>query len=476
VVANRLRITVLITVALVNLATLGAGAAVAGLLPARLALWDIPRVRAVPLAQERPPLAPARPAAPATGRGLTAALARLVSAAALGSHVGVTVTDLASGAVLYSAGGASAAAPASSQKLATAAAALAAVGAGTTFTTSVVRGVTPGSIVLVGGGDPTLAAGRPPAAGYPRPASLRSLAAQAARWLRAHGEAAVRLSYDTTLFTGPAMAPGWTPSYVSTGNVTPISALEVDQGRLTPGGKPEDADNPLNYRARSLNPAADAARAFASFLTADGIQVRATSPGRALAGATRVAAVHSPAVSALVDWMLRESNNVIAEDLARHVALATRRPASFSGAAAAVTAVLARLGISSGVHLVDGSGLSPDNRLTPDVLARLVTLAGGPDGGALRPIIAALPVAGFSGTLAPGQSVFGSFGRPALGMVRAKTGNLTTVASLTGVADDVSGQALGFAFMADKIPSGGLSRATTVLDQMATTLTSCGCH
>ena len=41
VVANRLRITVLTTVALLNLGTLGAGVAVAGLLPARLALWDL---------------------------------------------------------------------------------------------------------------------------------------------------------------------------------------------------------------------------------------------------------------------------------------------------------------------------------------------------------------------------------------------------------------------------------------------------
>ena len=37
----------------------------------------------------------------------------------------------------------------------------------------------------------------------------------------------------------------------------------------------------------------------------------------------------------MVEQMLLESNNVIAENLARHVALATGRPASFAGGAAA---------------------------------------------------------------------------------------------------------------------------------------------
>ena len=62
-VANRLRITVVSTVALLNLATLGAGVAVAGLLPARLARWDIPRVAAAPLVTGGPALpGPARQA------------------------------------------------------------------------------------------------------------------------------------------------------------------------------------------------------------------------------------------------------------------------------------------------------------------------------------------------------------------------------------------------------------------------------
>jgi D-alanyl-D-alanine carboxypeptidase/D-alanyl-D-alanine-endopeptidase (penicillin-binding protein 4) len=388
----------------------------------------------------------------------------------------VAVTDLASGSVLFARAAGAPATPASSAKLATAVAALSVLGPAARFTTHVAHGPAAGSIVLVGGGDPTLAGGRVPASDYPQPATLASLARQTARWLRAHGQRSVRLSYDVSLFTGPPMAPGWTTSYVTTGNVTPITALEVDQGRLTRSGKPEDADNPGNFRPRSFTPAADAAASFASFLRARGIRVHgrvttATVP----AGAATIARVRSPALSAVVGWMLRESNNVIAEDLARQVALRTGRPASFAGAAAAVTAAAARLGIRRGIHLVDGSGLSPRDRITPLALAGLVQLAGGRQ-AALRAAITGMPVAGFSGTLAPGQSVFGHFGPAALGTVRAKTGNLTRVVSLTGIVSDTDGRLLAFAFMADRLPRGQLVHAAAVIDAMATALAGCGCR
>jgi serine-type D-Ala-D-Ala carboxypeptidase/endopeptidase (penicillin-binding protein 4) len=475
--ANRLRATALISLAMLNACTLGAGVAVAGLLPARLALWNIPRVAAAPLAAPGPVLRPALRSGPLpTGTGLSSALTPILASSALGPHVGAVVTDPSSGAVLWSSDARSPAQPASTAKLATAVAALTALGPGARFTTRVAAGATAGSIILVGGGDPALAAGRPPASDFPQPATLVALAATTARSLRAQGRSQVRLSYDTSLFTGPLLAPGWTAGYITTGNVTPITSLEVDQGRLTPSGAPEDADDQDNYRPRSFTPAVDAAGAFASFLEADGISV--TGPlteGAAPARATTIAAVESPPLSDIVGWMLRESNNVIAEDLARQVALHTGAAASFSGAAAAVTRVLARLHIS-GVHLVDGSGLSPDDRVTPAALTSLVALASGAAHPGLRSVITGMPVAGFSGTLAPGQSVFGHFNGPALGMVQAKTGNLDTVAALAGLAYDRQGQVLAFAFMADQVPPAGLAQAAAAIDAMATALAGCGCR
>jgi D-alanyl-D-alanine carboxypeptidase/D-alanyl-D-alanine-endopeptidase (penicillin-binding protein 4) len=173
--------------------------------------------------------------------------------------------------------------------------------------------------------------------------------------------------------------------------------------------------------------------------------------------------------------MLRESNNVIAEDLARQVALHAGAAASFSGAAAAVTRVLRGLDVS-GILLVDGSGLSPDDRVTPSALTSLVAVAAGAGHAQLRPAVTGMPVAGFSGTLAPDQSVFGHFTGPALGAVRAKTGNLDTVAAMAGLAYDRQGQVLAFAFMADQVPPGSLTQAAAEIDAMATLLAGCGCR
>jgi D-alanyl-D-alanine carboxypeptidase len=341
----------------------------------------------------------------------------------------------------------------------------------------VVSGASTGSVVLVGGGDPTLAAGPAPASDYPQPATLKALAAATARALRAQGHRSVRMSYDASLFTGPPLAPGWPGAYITTGNVTAITSLEADQGRLTPGGAPEDADDPGNFRPRSEDPAAQAAQAFAAFLSADGIRV--TGPGgqqKAAAHAATIASVSSPPLSAIVGWMLRESNNVIAENLARQVALRERRPASFSGAAAAVTAIAGRLGVAGGIHLVDGSGLSPQDRITPAALARLVSLASAGTRGRLRAAITGMPVAGFSGTLAPGQSVFSGFSARSRGLVRAKTGNLSSVATLAGLVYDASGRLLAFAFMTDQVPPAGLGKAADGLDRMASALAACGCR
>jgi serine-type D-Ala-D-Ala carboxypeptidase/endopeptidase (penicillin-binding protein 4) len=462
---------------MLNVFTLGAGVAVAALLPARLDLWRIPRVTAAPLDLPRTVLSPAgHGGAAPTKAGLAVTLGPLAAARSLGPHVGAVVADLSSGSVLFSRQPSELFTPASSAKLMTAVAALSVLGPGARFTTRVVAGASPGAIVLVGGGDPTLAARAAPRSDYPHPASLASLAAATAHSLRARGERTVRLGYDTSLFTGPGLAPGWTTNYVTTGNVTPITSLEVDQGRLTPGGTPQDADAPGNFRPRSFTPAADAVAAFTSLLRRNGIKVVGTPVAAAAPRHARgIAAVRSPGLSAIAGQMLRESNNVIAEDLARQVALATGRPATFSGAAAAVTAALRRLGLRAGVQLHDGSGLSVRDKISPQALVSVVRLAA-QDKRSLRPVAAALPVAGFSGTLAPGESVFGSFGPAALGVVRAKTGNLSKVASLTGFVDDASGHLLAFAFMADQLHAKQLADAAGAIDSMATALAGCGCR
>ena len=219
-----------------------------------------------------------------------------------------------------------------------------------------------------------------------------------------------------------------------------------------------------------------AAGAFAALLAADGIHVTGSPAARAVpVRPAGIASVTSPPLSAAVAQMLEESNNVIAENLARQVALATGAPASFSGAAQAVTGELRRLGATAGLRLVDGSGLSPQDAIAPVTLVKVLELA--MDRPPYRALLAGLPVAGFSGTLSAGESVFSGISGAAVGSVRAKTGNLGTVASLAGLAFDRSGGVLVFALMADQVPSAVmLKEAASAIDAAASALAGCGCR
>jgi D-alanyl-D-alanine carboxypeptidase/D-alanyl-D-alanine-endopeptidase (penicillin-binding protein 4) len=474
---RRTRVAAVLTLAMISVFTLAAAVTVARMLPPRLAALRVPSVAAGRVSGAGTVLAAGTNGGSLpTASGLRSALAGPLSAAALGPAVSAVVADPATGRVLLSQDGGRLSTPASTTKLATSVAALAVLGANATFTTRVVHGATPDAIILVGGGDPTLAVNRFPAQDYPQPATLASLAGATALALKSEGRTTVSVGYDASLYTGPALAPGWPGNYVTTGNVTPIVSLEVDQGRLTTAGTPEDSDDPYNLRPRTAGPAGMAAASFATLLTADGIHVTGAPVAQAAPGhAPGIASVSSPPLSAIVEQMLEESNNVIAENLARQVAVATGQPASFSGAAAAVTRELRRLGVDSGLHLVDGSGLSPQDAIAPATLVKVLELATAD--ARVRALLAGLPVAGFSGTLSAGQSVFSGIGGAALGSVRAKTGNLGTVTALAGLVTDKNGRTLVFAFMADQIPAAGmLQAAANAIDEAAVALANCGCR
>jgi D-alanyl-D-alanine carboxypeptidase/D-alanyl-D-alanine-endopeptidase (penicillin-binding protein 4) len=482
---RRTRITAIVTLATLNLVTLAAGVSVARMLPPRLAALRIPVAAARPVRGAGTVLVPvtgadgsaaaADPGTLPTASGLAAMLGATLPAGETGPRMGVEIADARTGKVLYADNSATLATPASTTKVATAVAALAVLGADARFTTSVRK--VPGGIVLVGGGDPTLAVNAYPSSDYPRPATLAALAASTARTLKGERVSSVRLGYDISRYRGPDMAPGWSDSDIETGNVTPIVSLEADQGRLTQDGTLEDSDDFVNFRPRTTDPVGLTVAAFAGLLGKDGITVSGSPVAvTAPASAPELASVSSPPLSQVAAQMLTESNNVIAENMARQLAIAMGLPATFSGAADAVMTELRRLGVTTPIRLVDGSGLSPDDGIAPETLVRVLEVASsGPP--AARAVITGLPVAGFTGTLSAGGSAFGGIGGAARGVVRAKTGNLATVATLAGLVYDRSGALLLFAIMAPQVPGAGmLPSAAGAIDSAAAGLAECGCR
>jgi serine-type D-Ala-D-Ala carboxypeptidase/endopeptidase (penicillin-binding protein 4) len=380
--------------------------------------------------------------APAGASALETALAPLLDAPALGSVRTAVVVDATTGKQLYADGATTPMTPASTVKIATTAAALSALGPGHRIATTVRLSPDSRTLTLVGGGDPTL-----------DKAALRSLAADTARSLR-DGTGAVRLTYDTSRYSGPALHP-----IGPNENIAPVSALMADEGRL------DGSDR--GPAPRTGDPAGDAARTFADLLDDAGVETRsAPTSGRAAAGSRTVATHLSQPLSALVERALTNSDNDIAEALARQTALKTGEPASFDGARRAVTARLKALGLPlAGARLADGSGLDRADKVTASLLTGLLALAAGPDHPELRPVLTGLPVAGFSGTLGDRYTATSR----GTGLIRAKTGTLTGVNSLAGTAVDAKGRLLVFAFLASGTTSPGEAEAS--LDTLATALT-----
>jgi D-alanyl-D-alanine carboxypeptidase/D-alanyl-D-alanine-endopeptidase (penicillin-binding protein 4) len=437
--------------------------------PLRAALEGDPAPAASPAV--RPAAAPAVPVLapigsvvvdPPTATGVGRALAPLLRQPALGPRVGMSVVDLSTGAAVLNRGAAQTAIPASTTKVVTAAAALDVLGTQTRLATRVVDAGDQRTIVLVGGGDPTL---RSTAASRTSDGpTLAELAARTAKALAAAGRDRVVLRIDDALFSPPRVSPAWEDTYVSGGVVAPVSALSVDGGRVDPASD-----------VRSPDPARVAGQVFAEQLRAQGIAVRGVvSRTDAPTDAPLVAEVRSSTVEQLTARMLVRSDNDAAEALGHLVGAKATGEGSFESGARASLTVLDELGVPiAGVRLRDASGLSRDNLIPPATLTALIRTAASAEHPELRGVLTGLPIAGLSGTL--DDRFAGPLTGSAAGDVRGKTGTLTGVRSLAGLVVDREGRQLVYAIIVDRVPDGGGPSAEAAIDRIVARLAACGC-
>lgn len=372
---------------------------------------------------------PARTLALVRSRAVAAAVvaALLAPAAASGSlrasleralrvpHVSRTATgavavDLSTGATVYAQNGSLPLIPASNEKLAVTYAALTALGPGFTIETDVLGegdledGTWHGDLVLKGYGDPTLSS-----------ADLAALARQ----VRAAGIAAVtgRVLADESWFDTRRTGAGWKASFFLVES-PPLSALVVDRG--------------LVGRAVTTDPALAAARLFRAALARAGVRVGgSTAHGVADESAVLLGAVDSPTLSRIVQWMDRVSDNFTAEMLVKEIGAVQAGRGTTAAGVGVITGLLAQAGVPlAGVRLVDGSGLSLLDRITPDALVSLLSVMWTDEEVRLE-LLASLPVAGRTGTLRD-RMRHGA----ATGIVRAKTGTTSNASALSGFVAD----------------------------------------
>ncbi|MET4703152.1 D-alanyl-D-alanine carboxypeptidase/D-alanyl-D-alanine-endopeptidase [Frigoribacterium sp. UYMn621] len=367
-----------------------------------------------------------------------------------------SVINATTGEVLFDRGGATPSRTASVLKTLTAAAALNVLGPDYQISTKVYAGATPGTVVLVGGGDPTLSvlpSGQESV--YRDAPKLSDLAQQVSA---ASPVPITDIVLDSSFWDpNDNWDPSWERSEQSEGYQPEVTALTVDGGRADP----RKQDSP-----RSSNPIADAGAAFAADLGVSGAEHITT--GTAPAGATLLGEVKSRPVSELVAYMLPVSDNTLGEYLARQTSKVAGSDGSSASLAKVIPAALTKYGLTTtGVVIRDGSGLSNDNAVPAAFVAQLMAKVSAGQQN-LRIIYDALPIAGKTGTLA---SRFTGANAVARGAVNAKTGWIKTEYALAGVVHATDGTTLAFAFYA----LGAInSRTIPALDTITTAVFKCG--
>jgi serine-type D-Ala-D-Ala carboxypeptidase/endopeptidase (penicillin-binding protein 4) len=360
-----------------------------------------------------------------------------------GSASGLLVVAAESGEVLCARAARTQRPLASNMKLFTTATALSRLGPATRIPTKVFSdgtldafGVLHGSLYLKGGGDPTL--GTPTfydsyLAGLGT--NLFALTPQ----IRAAGIRSVtgRLYADDTIFDrlrGVADS-----GYGTSPEIGPLSGLDLNSG----------FSGSSSASGFSSDPAKLAASKLARSLRAAGVGMPSQVALAATpSGAERVAVVRSPTLTRIVNTTDVYSDNFFAEMLIKLIG-ARLGGAGTTAAGAAVVAAFAREQ-GSGVHAVDGSGLTRSNRASPrQVINLLLAMRNDPAG---EDFVEDLAVAGREGTVADRMH-----GTAASGRCRTKTGTLTGVSNLSGYCFNRSGRVIVFSTLMGSVSDLGLA-------------------
>jgi D-alanyl-D-alanine carboxypeptidase/D-alanyl-D-alanine-endopeptidase (penicillin-binding protein 4) len=335
----------------------------------------------------------------------------------------------------------SAMAPASTEKLGTALVGLNTLGPDFKYETKVVAPAAPANgsvdrLWLVGSGDPGLAT--PEFQAFlvserkTRDEATTSLVALADSIVAA-GVRSVPggIQGDDSRYETLRYLPTWKDTYRTDGQVGPLGALTVNHGFSAFRPKPVPVDDPAVFAAAEL------ARLLKDRgVAVGGLPGHSNAPG----GAAAIASVQSAPLHDLVASMLRASDNLAAELMAREIGVKVASQGTTAAGTKVIGDKLRELGVpADGLALVDGSGLDRGDRMSCTTLLSAFTFGARPE---YRALWDGLAVAGQSGTLEDELR-----GSRLDGKLRGKTGSLQGVTGLAALVD--LGRPVRFAFIAN---------------------------
>jgi D-alanyl-D-alanine carboxypeptidase/D-alanyl-D-alanine-endopeptidase (penicillin-binding protein 4) len=181
-----------------------------------------------------------------------------------------------------------------------------------------------------------------------------------------------------------------------------------------------------------------------------------------------IAAAQSPPFSLIVAHTLKPSQNLYTEIILRTLGKLNSVSSSQTNEEAGLIVVrnfLRQAGANeSDLALNDGSGLSRNDMITANATVQLLTFMS--KHKYFAQFRDALPIAGVDGTLRTRMR-----GTPAEGNLRAKTGSLSSVASLSGYVTTAAGEHLVFSMMLNNYPDASVLRRDSI-DAIAVLLAS----
>ncbi|MDQ1547046.1 MAG: hypothetical protein QOH69_1950 [Actinomycetota bacterium] len=376
----------------------------------------------------------------------TCSLDSLASAPALIKLYG-SVVETASGNSLYSNNDTTAQRPASVLKVLTAAAALSVLGPTYQITTSVDAGAVPGTVALVGQGDATLSSVAHNV--YSGAPTLSSLASQTITQYYADpdntGHPINHVVLDSTYWDPNDNWDTSVPRSEQTGGyLSESTALQVDGDRANPA---------VQRSPRSTDPVTAAGNAFVTALKAADPTITTVTLTKAAAenGATVLASVKSQPVSTLIKQMLAQSDNTLAEMLARIVSVKQNLGGTGGSIQQSTTAALGKYGLdTAGLTIEDGSGESDESLITPLFMSKFMSLVSTKALG-LQDVAAGIPV---------------------VGKYTAKAGVIASAYTLSGYTTAADGTGESFTFFAEG--PGITAAAQPALAALANAVYTCG--
>jgi D-alanyl-D-alanine carboxypeptidase/D-alanyl-D-alanine-endopeptidase (penicillin-binding protein 4) len=180
-----------------------------------------------------------------------------------------------------------------------------------------------------------------------------------------------------------------------------------------------------------------------------------------------ITTMQSPPLSLIAANTLKPSQNLYTEIILRTLGKTSINPSQTNEDAGLIVVrnFLRQTGVAeSDLALGDGSGLSRNDMITANATVQLLTFMS--KHRYFTTFRDALPIAGVDGTLRTRMR-----GTPAEGNLRAKTGSLSSVASLSGYVTTAAGEHLAFSMMLNNYPDAGALRRDSI-DAIAILLAS----